>query len=296
MERLFTVVTILIFASLVFTGGLRTEAQCVDSVIVKNTWASIGSTGVAVPVYAYLCSSDTIIGFIFALQFDSSFLRATDIIYEVHDSAVPSFYDLWPNPAMHIPVIDPSYLTYGVVFDYSGSGIINPPEGRYRMFDLIFDVVAQDTGTTILDVTDATLGNKTPVLVDGFFNVTLSGVEEPFWSRTDPKLFALGQNYPNPFNSATVIPYHLPSPVVSGQLSADGGRPSAVTLRVYNILGQMVRTLVDGPREPGEHRVVWDGRDDRGKEVSSGIYLCLLRAENGRRRVLTNVRKLMLVK
>jgi hypothetical protein len=105
-----------------------------------------------------------------------------------------------------------------------------------------------------------------------------------------PGFFALGQNYPNPFNSGTVIPYHLPSPVVSGQWSVP------TTLRVYNILGQVVRTLVDGPQESGEHRVVWDGRDDRGKEVTSGIYLCLLRAENRRERVLTNVRKLMLVR
>ncbi len=267
MARFFTVVTVLIIASVVSSGALRTEAQCVDSVIVSNTWAPIGSTGVAVPVYAHLCSSDTINTLTFTLQYDSSFLMATQVIYEV---PAPSFYALWPNPAMQMPSIYPSYLTYGVVFDTSeNSGIINPPEGRYRMFDLIFDVVAQDTGETILDVTGATLGNKIPVLVDGIFNVTLSGVEGPFPPYTNPRLFALSQNYPNPFNSSTLIRYTL---------SAVRSRPSTVILRVYNILGQEVRRLVDEEQGPGYYSVHWDGRDSRDQEVCSGIYLYQLRA------------------
>ena len=69
--------------------------------------------------------------------------------------------------------------------------------------------------------------------------------------------------YPNPFNGRTVIRFDLPE---------DG----PVRLAVYNILGQRVAVLADGHRPAGPHRIPWDGRDDRGDEVSSGLYFCRL--------------------
>ena len=85
-----------------------------------------------------------------------------------------------------------------------------------------------------------------------------------------PKAAYLYQNYPNPFNSTTLIRYHL---------SADRGRPTAVILKVYNILGQEVKTLVDAHQRPDFYTVHWDGRDNQGNEVPSGIYLYRLKAE-----------------
>jgi len=82
-----------------------------------------------------------------------------------------------------------------------------------------------------------------------------------------PKGFSLFQNYPNPFNPTTLIRY---------QLSAVRGRPSAVTLRIYNIAGQLVRTLVDAHQPPGVYRGSWDGKDSLGHDVASGVYLCRL--------------------
>ena len=70
----------------------------------------------------------------------------------------------------------------------------------------------------------------------------------------------LGPNFPNPFNPSTAIQYRVPSP---------GGR---VTLSVYDLSGRRVRTLVDAYRSGGEHVAVWRGLDDRGREVSSGVY------------------------
>lgn len=78
-----------------------------------------------------------------------------------------------------------------------------------------------------------------------------------------PAGFALSQNYPNPFNLQTVISYALPS---DGQ----------VKLIIYNILGQKVRTLADGEETAGYKQVIWDGKNDRGEEVSSGIYFCVI--------------------
>ncbi|UCE19016.1 MAG: M6 family metalloprotease domain-containing protein [Gemmatimonadota bacterium] len=85
---------------------------------------------------------------------------------------------------------------------------------------------------------------------------------------TAPVAFGLAQNYPNPFNPTTTIEYS----VVSDQ------SPSHVTLNVYNLLGQRVRTLVDGVKEPGYHTVTWDGMDEEGDDVSSGVYFYRLQA------------------
>ncbi len=77
--------------------------------------------------------------------------------------------------------------------------------------------------------------------------------------QSTPTEFALHQNYPNPFNPQTNIPYDL----------AEGGD---VVLRIYNLLGQEVRTLVRERQAPGRYTVQWSGTDDRGVSVSSGIY------------------------
>ncbi len=79
-----------------------------------------------------------------------------------------------------------------------------------------------------------------------------------------PRIVSLGQNYPNPFNPSTTISFEIPA--------AD--RETRTRLVIYNIRGTRVRSLVDRILSPGLHRVVWDGRDDRGTAVSSGIYFC----------------------
>jgi len=75
-----------------------------------------------------------------------------------------------------------------------------------------------------------------------------------------PERFALGQNFPNPFNPVTVIRFNIPG-------------TSPTRLEVYNVLGTLVRTLLSGTKEPGSYSVEWDGRDDAGNLVSSGLYL-----------------------
>ena len=78
----------------------------------------------------------------------------------------------------------------------------------------------------------------------------------------------LYQNHPNPFNPSTTIPFTVPGP--------DGGR-SAVSLVIYDVRGSRVMTLVDGPFPTGRHTVQWDGRNQRGEEVSSGVYFMQLK-------------------
>ncbi len=92
-----------------------------------------------------------------------------------------------------------------------------------------------------------------------------------------PRRFHLKQNYPNPFNPQTAISFQLPAP--SERFSrVEGSAVSFVTLRVYDVLGREVTTLVDGERNAGSHTVQWDGRNDRGEVVPSGAYFYQLRA------------------
>jgi hypothetical protein len=76
---------------------------------------------------------------------------------------------------------------------------------------------------------------------------------------------ALAGNSPNPFNPSTTISFSLAA-------------NRETRLVIHDSLGRTVRTLVDGPRAAGKHTVVWDGRDDSGRAVSSGVYICRMRA------------------
>ena len=80
-----------------------------------------------------------------------------------------------------------------------------------------------------------------------------------------PTEFRLSQNYPNPFNLQTLIQYQL-------------AEESWVSLRIYNIQGQAVRTLADEQQEVGYYTVPWDGRDDRGVGVATGLYFYRIQA------------------
>jgi hypothetical protein len=107
-----------------------------------------------------------------------------------------------------------------------------------------------------------------------FFNTvdfTETAVEDDQDEQSPPRSFHLAQNYPNPFNPVTTIQY-----AVGGKR----GRPVPVTLKVYNVMGQLVRTLVDEEKVAGSYLVSWDGRDDSGRQLSSGVYLYRLRIED----------------
>lgn len=104
--------------------------------------------------------------------------------------------------------------------------------------------------------------------------------EEPSGPLSGKIPIGLGQSYPNPFSVGTTIPC-----VVNGYAVEDGGdgvpgADGAVDIRlvIYDVLGRVVRTLVDGHVTPGMREVVWDGMDDAGHEVKSGIYLVRLEA------------------
>jgi hypothetical protein len=75
-----------------------------------------------------------------------------------------------------------------------------------------------------------------------------------------PKSYYLSQNYPNPFNPATTIQYGVPE-------------LAKASIVIYNILGQKIRTYDLGQVQPGRYQMVWDGRNNAGRTVASGVYI-----------------------
>jgi hypothetical protein len=90
--------------------------------------------------------------------------------------------------------------------------------------------------------------------------------------------FDLAQNFPNPFNPSTTIRYEIASPV-------------HVRLMIYDVAGRLVRTLVDDERKPERYKVVWNGKNNRGQDVATGVYFYRLEAGS-----YVKTRKMLLLK
>ena len=101
--------------------------------------------------------------------------------------------------------------------------------------------------------------------IDMLKSITASGTEVV--NNNLPKLCELYQNHPNPFVSETAIKYAIP-------------KSTAVRLAIYNIAGQEICTLVEGNKEAGYYTVKWDGKDNSGLRVNSGIYFCRLKTSD----------------
>jgi hypothetical protein len=102
------------------------------------------------------------------------------------------------------------------------------------------------------------------------------GSREDITGADIPVATALGRSYPNPFNPATMISFDL---AAKGQVS----------IRIYNVAGQLVRTLVDGERGAGRYSETWDGKNDAGSSLGSGVYFLKMKAgsfESSRKLVL----------
>ncbi|UCE19204.1 MAG: hypothetical protein JSV84_02330, partial [Gemmatimonadota bacterium] len=103
-----------------------------------------------------------------------------------------------------------------------------------------------------------------------------------------PDVFVLFQNCPNPFNPITDIRYQIAAPSPPSRCAdRSGGNQNGIedvrfpvhtSLKIYNILGQEVRTLVDDVQEPGYYAVTWDGRDEGDQLLSSGVYFYWLQS------------------
>lgn len=156
-------------------------------------------------------------------------------------------------------------------------------------FEAVTDLRGQGTKATPTDYkyidTDVKAGHHYAYRLA---DVSLTGARtyhSPIVLTVDmPKKFALKQNYPNPFNPTTTIRYELPV-------------QARVTIKIYNILGQEVFTLVDRTVEAGFHEAMWKGLNKANHAVSSGVYIYRLTAQalNGKD-TYTQTKKMMIVK
>ena len=137
------------------------------------------------------------------------------------------------------------------------------------LFDFPFWFVKEDIATEILHKAISDLQ-------------AFTDVEENKGEPKVPTSFALSQNYPNPFNSETAIEYTLP-------------KENQVKIVIYNMLGQKVKTLLDQTEPAGYKRIIWDGKNERGEIVSSGMYFYRIEAKS-RKKTLTQTNKMLLLK
>ena len=139
----------------------------------------------------------------------------------------------------------------------AGAGRAIPANGE------LFTVRLKSPGPIALELKDARDGYNRSVLTTGMDG---GGTERP-------TTFALEQNYPNPFNPSTTISFALPA-------------TAQVVIRIFNVLGAEVATLVEGQRSAGVHHAIFDARG-----LPSGVYLCRMQAGD-----FTASRKLLLVR
>ena len=103
----------------------------------------------------------------------------------------------------------------------------------------------------------------------------------------NPDEFNLYQNYPNPFSNQTTIMYDIPSLMVN---MVD------VEIHIYNTLGKLIRTIDEGDKGAGQHTTVWDGKNDDGENVSSGVYFYQLRAKVDGQSDYNKTKKMVIVR
>jgi hypothetical protein len=158
--------------------------------------------------------------------------------------------DIWS-----ITLVFPSGTRRRVEYKFGNGGADNDlPFGVNRIF--------------FIDDVNHSVANPQVLPTDTFG--ILTGVEpQNHTGGIHPKGFVLFPNYPNPFNPETIIGYRL-----------NLAEPAPVSLRVFNLLGQQVRTLITSVQSSGEYRIIWDGQDDTGIPLGSGVYFLRLQVGN----------------
>jgi len=140
--------------------------------------------------------------------------------------------------------------------------------------DEYIDCSVGSSGSYYIKVYYGDAGNRYDLWWDDIIEDDVAEIDYPEL----PEHFSISQNFPNPFNSSTQIEFALP-------------RTSFVRLEIFNILGEKVRTLVDEELTAGHKMVQWEGTDDNGKGISSGIYFFRIATGD-----FAEIRKMLLLK
>jgi len=202
-------------------------------------------------------------GFVRGIQFDlsadmSSLLFGSPLLNELQEGVMINSHTLEDGSTRVLAV----NMTGGLL-GFSADGFITVP----------VTINAGRSERVKVDISGVQLigqdGQNIPVHAKGDGSVALELI---------PMQYALYQNFPNPFNPVTEIQFDVPD-------------VSVVDMVVYNLMGQQVRRLVNGELQAGYHRVVWDGLNDRGEPVSTGVYIYSLTSPS-----FHNTKKMVLLK
>jgi hypothetical protein len=134
--------------------------------------------------------------------------------------------------------------------------------GSRASVEVTLDATGLDEGNYYADIIISSNGGD-PVTVPVALHVGATGIDDGEFDT--PSMYVLKGVSPNPFNPVTTVTYEVPT-------------DASIRLAIYSVTGRLVRTLVDGEVGAGHRTVVWDGRDDRGREVGSGVYFCRMEA------------------
>ena len=146
----------------------------------------------------------------------------------------------------------------------AGLSMVVPVETEYVEYDVVRDYI----------IANSPLNYTTEGRVEDTYETAVPTRQE---DRVPSKISLL-QNYPNPFNPETTILYQL-------------NKETKVSLKIYNTVGQLIKTLVEKTQAGGIHTINWDGKDELGRDVTSGVYLYQLKSENS-----SENRKMLLVR
>ncbi len=149
------------------------------------------------------------------------------------------------------------------------------PDSTYYLSELLTGTYLERTGAQLTTIVSSLSGYQGRVWVIADEPIQLDVPEQ---SIEIPEVFALKQNYPNPFNPTCTIPFEISS-------------RSRVTIAIYNVMGQQVKVLTDDIFSVGVHQIVWDGHNQFGSPVGSGIYFYRMRAGN-----FVSTRKMILLR
>jgi hypothetical protein len=259
---------------LIYGSDVTGQEEWFSALVEHNTFVDAGFPGHEL----YLSTVDSTwlglteptkngVGFYLKYTSNNDTLR-DNIFYDIADFSVKLKSGLFEETYMDYNTSDSSGWGCGVCADWHYShgdlGTYNiASNGVLLMADPDNGNFTLGTGSVAIGAAHdgSDQGSSITVWKPGTWDHTTSVVDAP----GIPAAFVLRQNYPNPFNPTTSIAYAV---LVSGP----------VTLDIYNLLGQKVRTLTHAVHTPGDYTLVWDGMDDHGNMVSGGVYFYGLQA------------------
>ena len=157
-----------------------------------------------------------------------------------------------------------------------GAGNSNSPK-QYKFLDSNPIENTRSDDTIIYRLKQIDIDGKSTYYINNIIKLDVHLLKSAFDALSIPIEFALMQNYPNPFNPSTTIKYDLPA-------------EQNVRLEIYNILGERVKTLVNDTKKAGRYSITWNGKNDYGSRVASGVYIYTIRTKEFNR----NMKMLML--